>query len=359
MGIKIKEYIDHSIDILTNDLSVYKPNRTGVDTISRFGARVEYDLSDGLPLLTTKKMYTRGVIEELLWFLDGDTNVKRLVDNNVHIWTDNAFQRYLRNENLDERYPMYSQDWRDLKEDYVHKIKTDKEFAEVHGELGPVYGAQWRRWRTPDGGEVDQIADVIDRLNNSPQSRRIILNAWNVGELPDMELPPCHVMYQFNVRDDKLDCQMYQRSADTFLGVPFNIASTSILTHILAQEADLKPGVFSHVFGDAHFYCGRGDRGKWYGDNINEIKERIKNVDIRQEFLDVADWIEENAPREDVDKDKERLDHIPAILEQSSRKPKELPILEIKERPFEKLTADDFEIRGYEHHPPIRRAMAV
>ena len=192
-----------------------KEDRTGTGTISLFGAQARYDLSQGFPVVTTKKLHLRSIIHELLWFLKGDTNIKYLQDNNVRIWD---------------------------------------EWADEDGNLGPIYGYQWRSWPAADGGYIDQISEVIDQIKNNPDSRRLIVSAWNVGEIENMALPPCHAFFQFYVANGKLSCQLYQRSADLFLGVPFNIASYALLTHMIAQECNLEVGDFIHTLGDAHIY---------------------------------------------------------------------------------------------------------
>ncbi len=209
----MKQYLDLLKYILENGAE--KKDRTGVGTISTFGYQMRFDLAEGFPLLTTKKVHLKSVIYELLWLLRGDTNVKFLRDHGVTIWD---------------------------------------EWADVQGELGPVYGAQWRRWKRPDGTDVDQIAQAVSMIQKSPDSRRIMVSAWNVGELEKMALAPCHAFFQFYVLNGKLSCQLYQRSADVFLGVPFNIASYALLTMMMAQVTGLKPGAFVHTFGDVHIY---------------------------------------------------------------------------------------------------------
>lgn len=200
-----------------------KSDRTGTGTSSVFGYQNRFDLNQGFPLLTTKKIHLKSVIYELLWFLKGDTNVKYLQDNGVRIWN---------------------------------------EWADENGDLGPVYGKQWRRWVTPTGSVIDQVSQVVDQINQQPDSRRIIVNAWNVGELKEMALSPCHCLFQFYVADGKLSCQLYQRSADVFLGVPFNIASYALLTMMMAQVTNLKLGEFVHTFGDVHLYNNHIDQAK-------------------------------------------------------------------------------------------------
>jgi len=205
------------------DQGTDKGDRTGTGTRSVFGYQMRFDLSEGFPMVTTKKLHLKSIIYELLWFLNGDTNVKYLQDNGVRIWN---------------------------------------EWADENGELGPVYGKQWRSWETRDGKTIDQISQVVDLIKNNPNSRRIIVNAWNVGDLPDMALSPCHCLFQFYVADGKLSCQLYQRSADVFLGVPFNIASYALLTMMLAQVCDLELGDFVHTFGDTHLYSNHLDQAR-------------------------------------------------------------------------------------------------
>jgi len=209
----MKQYHELMTHILNN--GVTKNDRTGTGTISIFGYQMRFDLSEGFPVVTTKKLHLRSIIHELLWFLKGDTNIKYLHDNKVSIWD---------------------------------------EWADENGDLGPVYGHQWRSWPTPDGRTIDQISRAVNLIKNNPDSRRIIVNAWNVADIDKMALPPCHTFFQFYVTQGRLSCQLYQRSADVFLGVPFNIASYSLLTLMMAQVCDLKPGDFIHTFGDAHLY---------------------------------------------------------------------------------------------------------
>ena len=198
-------------------------DRTGTGTRSIFGYQMRFDLKEGFPCLTTKKLHLRSIIHELLWFISGDTNIKYLKDNNVSIWD---------------------------------------EWADENGDLGPVYGYQWRSWPTPDGGAIDQIKNLVDQIKNNPTSRRLIVSAWNVSCVDDMALPPCHCLFQFFVADGKLSCQLYQRSADTFLGVPFNIASYALFTMMMAQVCDLEPGEFIHTFGDVHLYSNHFEQAK-------------------------------------------------------------------------------------------------
>ncbi|MEO8069400.1 MAG: thymidylate synthase [Flavobacteriales bacterium] len=209
----MQQYHDLLRHILDN--GVRKSDRTGTGTISCFGYQMRFDLSEGFPLLTTKKLHTKSIIHELLWFLQGDTNIAYLKENGVRIWD---------------------------------------EWADADGNLGPVYGRQWRSWAAPDGRTIDQITDVVNMIKKNPDSRRLIVSAWNPADIPNMALPPCHCLFQFFVADGKLSCQLYQRSADTFLGVPFNIASYALLTLMMAQVCGLKPGEFVHTFGDVHLY---------------------------------------------------------------------------------------------------------
>ena len=247
-----------------------KEDRTGTGTLSVFGHQLRFDLSAGFPLVTTKKLHLRSIIHELLWFLSGDSNIRYLRENGVRIWD---------------------------------------EWADADGELGPVYGVQWRSWGTPDGAAIDQISTVMQQLKESPDSRRIIVSAWNVADLDNMALPPCHALFQFYVADGKLSCQLYQRSCDVFLGVPFNIASYALLTHMIAQQADLAVGDFIWTGGDCHLY----------------------------------------------------LNHLAQADEQLARQPLPLPRLAIKRRPksiFD-YQYEDFEILNYESHPHIAAKVAL
>ncbi|MGD8874832.1 MAG: thymidylate synthase, partial [Gammaproteobacteria bacterium] len=209
----MKQYLDLMRHV--RDHGIRKEDRTGTGTVSVFGYQMRFDLAAGFPLVTTKKVHLRSILHELLWFLRGDTNIRYLHDNKVTIWD---------------------------------------EWADANGDLGPVYGSQWRSWPTADGGSIDQISQVVEQIRNNPDSRRIIVSAWNVGEIDKMALPPCHAFFQFYVADGRLSCQLYQRSADIFLGVPFNIASYALLTLMMAQVTGLEPGDFVHTFGDAHLY---------------------------------------------------------------------------------------------------------
>ena len=217
----MRQYLDLMRHVMEN--GVQKTDRTGVGTLSVFGYQMRFDLASGFPLLTTKKMHLRSIIHELLWFLRGDTNVRYLQENGVTIWD---------------------------------------EWADEDGDLGPVYGHQWRSWAAADGSSIDQIADVAEQIRTKPDSRRLIVSAWNVGQIDRMALPPCHCLFQFYVADGRLSCQLYQRSADIFLGVPFNIASYALLTQMMAQVTDLRPGEFVHTFGDAHLYLNHLEQAR-------------------------------------------------------------------------------------------------
>lgn len=259
----MKQYLDLAQRILDDGFT--KGDRTGVGTKSVFGHQMRFDLQEGFPLLTTKWVAFRLIKSELLWFLKGDTNIRYLLEHNNHIWDEWAFERYTQSEDYKgpdmTSFGIRSQEDEDFNEVYQGEmaafrelILKDTEFAEKHGSLGNVYGAQWRSWPSADGGVIDQIANVIDSIKNNPDSRRHIVSAWNPDEIEDMALPPCHTLFQFYVADGKLSCQLYQRSADVFLGVPFNIASYALLTHLIARETGLEVGEFVHTFGDAHLY---------------------------------------------------------------------------------------------------------
>ena len=264
----MKQYLDLLREIRDN--GVTKTDRTGVGTKSIFGHQMRFNLQDGLPLLTTKKVFLKGIIYELLWFLKGDTNIKFLTDNNVHIWD---------------------------------------EWADENGGLGYVYGKQWRSWEATDGRVIDQISQVVDLIKNHPNSRRILVTAWNPAEIDKMALPPCHCLFQFYVADGKLSCQLYQRSADTFLGVPFNIASYALLTMMLAQVCGLEPGEFIHTTGDTHIY----------------------------------------------------LNHLEQVNEQLSREPRPLPkmIINPDVKSIFDFKYEDFKLEGYDPYPAIKAPVAV
>lgn len=246
----MQQYHDLLNHIMANGYD--KSDRTGTGTRSVFGYQMRFNLEEGFPLLTTKKVFTKGIIHELLWFIAGNTNIQYLVQNGVGIWNEWPFQSYLKQKGLEEKFPKHSESWKAELKAFVERIKTDDTFAEQYGELGPVYGRQWRNFEG-----VDQLKQVIEDIKAKPDSRRLIVSAWNPKDIPVMAksgLPPCHTIYQFYVADGKLSCQLYQRSADLFLGVPFNIASYALLTHMVAQVCELKVGDFVHTFGDAHIY---------------------------------------------------------------------------------------------------------
>ncbi len=288
----MKQYLELCKTIL--EKGTKKEDRTGTGTISYFGYQMRYDLSEGFPLVTTKKVHLKSIIHELLWFISGSTNIKYLVDNDVKIWNDWPYDIYKKsNEFKGETI-----------EEFAEKIKADDEFAKKWGNLGPVYGKQWRNF-----GGVDQLANLINDIKNNPTSRRLIISAWNVPEIKDMALPPCHCFMQFYVNDGKLSCQLYQRSADVFLGVPFNIASYALFTMMIAQVCDLLPGVFVHTIGDAHIY----------------------------------------------------LNHVEQINLQLSREPRELPQMKINPnvKSIFDFKYEDFELVGYNPHARIKGKVAV
>ena len=264
----MQQYLDLLSRVL--EQGVDRGDRTGTGTRAVFGHQMRFDLQQGFPLLTTKKLHTRSIIHELLWFIKGDTNIRYLQENGVSIWD---------------------------------------EWADENGDLGPVYGQQWRRWKTPDGTEIDQLADLVSMIRNTPESRRLMLSAWNPADIPNMALPPCHCLFQFFVADGKLSCQLYQRSADIFLGVPFNIASYALLTQMIATVVDLQPGEFVHTLGDAHLYANHFDQAR----------------------------------------------------EQLKRTPGPLPQLVIHRQPdsIDDFTYDDFEITNYAPQPHIAAPIAI
>lgn len=242
----MKQYLDLMQHVL--DTGTQKHDRTGTGTISVFGYQMRFNLQEGFPMVTTKKLHLKSIIHELIWFLQGDTNIKYLKDNGVRIWD---------------------------------------EWADENGDLGPVYGSQWRSWPKPDGGHIDQITQIINTIKNNPDSRRIIVSAWNVAEIENMALPPCHAFFQFYVSDGKLSCQLYQRSADIFLGVPFNIASYALLTMMVAQVCGLEAGDFIHTFGDAHIYNNHLEQVKL---QLSRDPKPLPTMKINPEVKDIFDF---------------------------------------------------------------------
>lgn len=311
-------YLDLAQRVL--DEGVVRGDRTGTGTKSVFGHQMRFDLSKGFPLLTTKRVAFRLIKSELLWFLKGDTNIRYLLENNNHIWDEWAFERYvassdytgpdmtdfgLRAQEDEEFNKVYKQEMKK----FTENILADDAFAEKHGTLGNVYGSQWRAWKTSTGETIDQLKNVIETIKQNPTSRRLVVSAWNPEDVPHMALPPCHTLFQFYVADGKLSCQLYQRSGDIFLGVPFNIASYALLTHLIAHETGLEPGEFVHTLGDAHLY----------------------------------------------------MNHLDQIKEQLSRDPRPFPQLKLnqeKDSVFD-FEMEDIEVVGYNPHPRIKAPIAV
>ena len=299
---------------------IEKSDRTGTGTKSIFGYQMRFDLSKGFPILTTKRVPFGLIKSELLWFIKGDTNIRYLLQHNNHIWDEWAFKRYVESadytgEDMTDfgrrslQDPVFKEVYEKELETFCQRILNEDDFAAKYGELGNIYGSQWRHWKTTQGETIDQLAQVIEMLKTSPDSRRLIVSAWNPEDVPSMALPPCHTMFQFYVADGKLSCQLYQRSADVFLGVPFNIASYALLTHLIANEVGLEVGEFVHTLGDAHLY----------------------------------------------------LNHLEQVDLQLSRETYELPQLVLKhpEKSLYDLEVVDVVLEGYECHPTIKAPIAV
>lgn len=291
-----EQYLSMLKDIYSN--GHYKDDRTGTGTYSIFGYQLRFDLQDSFPLLTTKKVPFGLIKSELIWFLHGDTNIKFLLQHKNHIWDEWAFENYVKSSDYKGpdmtdfgrrslKDPIFNKEYKNQKKLFCQKILDDDNFAKEYGNLGDVYGAQWRHWKKRDGGSIDQIANVVEQIKNNPHSRRLIVSAWNPEDIPSMALPPCHTMFQFYVNDGKLSCQLYQRSADMFLGVPFNIASYALLTHLVAKITGLKVGTFVHTFGDAHIYSN----------HLEQVKKQLSRKP-------------KNGPQLILDDDIKDLDHI-------------------------------------------------
>ena len=287
----MRQYLDLLQHIL--DKGTKKEDRTGTGTISVFGYQMRFDLAKGFPLLTTKKVYMRAITHELIWFLKGDTNIRYLVDNNVRIWNEWPFQKYLKANNLEEKYPKYSDAWHEQLQKFVDTVKEDDAFAQQWGDLGPVYGKQWR-----DFGGVDQIKELIEQIKQNPNSRRMIVCAWNPPLVKDMALPPCHCLFQFYVSDNKLSCQLYQRSCDVFLGVPFNIASYALFTLMIAHVTGLEPGEFVWTGGDTHLYLNHLDQVK---EQLSRSTKPLPRIILNPDVKDIFDFKFEDIELVDYD----------------------------------------------------------
>ncbi len=326
----------------------YKPNRTDSDTISGFSQHYRIDLDDGYPLLTTKKMdgfRWNSMMHELLWYLSGEEHIKNLREK-TGIWDEWADE----NGMLDTAYGRF---WRRYPIPVGQDRLDGESWAAAHNDWVNIEETE------SDGAHrltFDQIQYVIDQLEENPNSRRIVVQAWHPANATVSTLPPCHFTFVFNVQGDRLNLHLTQRSADLALGVPFNIACYSLLLTIIAQQTGFKPGTFSHTLVDAHVYCGKGDRGEWYGENLDELQERLTGVTDREDYLDVKEWVEETAPTE---KDgEENYDHVPGLLEQLSREPFEKPTINVAKKPVDEIEFDDIQLEHYESHDGIRFGVA-
>jgi thymidylate synthase len=303
----VKQYLDLMKTIV--DTGNVKSDRTGTGTWSLFGPQLEFDLGQGFPAMTTKKLNMNAVVHELLWFLNGDSNIRYLVVNNVNIWNEWPYKAYLKETG--KAVPASSSDeWKEGIKKFVERIKTDEEFATKYGELGPVYGYQWRHWATNDGGEIDQIKNLIGMIKSSPDSRRLIVSAWNVGDIDEMAiagLPPCHMSFQFYVANGQLSCKLTQRSADMFLGVPFNIASYALLTMMIAHVTDLEPGKLILSFGDAHVYSNHKDA---VSTQLERTPKQLPTLKLNPDVKDIFSFTAEDITLEGYDPDS----YIPAPI---------------------------------------------
>jgi thymidylate synthase len=321
----MQQYLDLVDDVLRT--GVHKPNRTGVDTVAAFSQHYEVDLREGFPLLTTKDLSGfrwNSLVHEFLWYLSGEEHIRNLREE-TSIWDawadeggklDTAYGRFWR------RYP----------------VPDDED--RLPGEAWPDDGHRW----VNDEGTFDQLQYAVDQLRENPRSRRIVVNAWHPANSAVSTLPACHYSFVFNVQGDRLHTHLTQRSGDVALGIPFNVAAYSLLTHVIANQVDLEPGRFAHTVVDAHVYCGQGARGAWYGDHLPELQERLERVETREDYLAVRDWLTETAPDEDED----GYDHVPGLLRQCSREPRERPRIEVADKGLDDLEFDDIEVHEYD-----------
>ena len=283
----MKQYLDLVRHI--RDHGTIKEDRTGTGTVSIFGYQMRFNLADGFPLVTTKRVHLKSILHELLWFIKGDTNIKYLVQNGVGIWNDWPYQNWLRETGQAQNLQMYSSEWRLVMKEFIERIKSDDTFARQYGDLGPVYGKQWRNF-----GGVDQLTNLVNDIKTNPDSRRLIVSAWNPQDIPVMiksGLPPCHSLFQFYVVEGRLSCQLYQRSADVFLGVPFNIASYAILTIMIAQVTGLRPGDFIHTFGDAHLYLNHMEQ---VDEQLSRAEFDLPELKINPSITSLFDFVFED-----------------------------------------------------------------
>jgi len=356
----MQQYLDLVASVLGE--GTHKPNRTGVDTIAGFSRHYEVDLAEGYPLLTTKRMdgfRWNSMLHELVWYLSGQEHIRELREE-TGIWDDWADEE----GHLDTAYGRF---WR--------RYPIPAEDQQLPGESWPDDASDWVTVEeTADGTQrrvFDQIQYVLDGLREDPNSRRYVVNAWHPANAAVSTLPPCHYTFVLNVQGDRLNCHLTQRSGDVALGIPFNVAAYSLLTEAIAQRTGLEPGTFSHTIVDAHVYCGAGERGTWYGEHLEELQERLADVEalraddeeplgadrqVSEGYREVREWIVRNAPAEPDGR--EESDHVPELLTQLTREPRERPEIEIADVPLDDLTFDDVELSGYSAHPGLSFAVA-
>ena len=365
LKVKMEQYHNLVKKILEN--ANYRENRTGVDTLSTFSQSYKIDLQDGFPLLTTKDLSGyrwRSLIHELLWYFSGEEHIKNLREHTKiwDAWADDegllptAYGRFWRRYPIPEDEDLLQGEWWPTnQEEWMEKAEDQYDLSEQEIKEGI---SRWINEEENDRKTFDQIQYVIDTLNGkhpyrSENSRRLVISAWHPANASVSKLPPCHFTWVLNVQNGKLNTHLTQRSGDTALGIPFNIAAYALITEMIAKQTDLEPGKFSHTIVDSHIYCGKEERGKWYRENLEQLRQKMRKADSSEDYLKVKEWIEEEAPEQE-----EPYDHVPGLLKQISREPREKPEMRIEDKKIDEMEYEDFELKNYNPHPGIKFSVA-